>query len=171
MIKEQFSVVFLGDQEPPHKLILLKRESKRYGGDLMTGIGGHYDPDIDQNIVDTAVRELKEEVPLYADIPIVEFARAIVNNKKGLAYFWGLVDVEGELPRVEGNEGVLELVPVESLSDQPIFPTTMPVLQEWAARGFRTDRPWTMYITGEEDSKGVTRNVIVDRIVEGLVEF
>ncbi len=170
-LKEQFSVVFLGIHEPPQELIFLRRESKRYGGDLMTGIGGHYDPEIDGSIGDTAVRELGEEVPAYVGAPLTEFARAIINGKKGLAYYWGLVESDDSLPNVEGNEGTLELVPVSELSIQPIFPTTMPIVMEWQARGFKTDRPWTMFIKGEEDETGVTRNVIVERIIEGLVEF
>lgn len=170
-LREQFSVVFLGDQKPPKKLILLRRALGRYGGDLCTGIGGHRNPKIDNTIKDTAVRELGEEVPAYAGVSLIEFARAVINGKKGLAYYWGLVDITGELPKVEGDEGVLELVPVEALVDQNIFPTTIPVLREWEVRKFRTDRSWTMYISGEEDAKGVTRNVVVDRIVEGLLDF
>lgn len=167
-LKELFTVVFLGDQQPPTKLVMLRRTSSRYGGDLYTGIGGHFEPEKDPTMLDSAARELSEEVEALAGTPISEFARCIVNGKKGLFYFWGQIDSTKPLPKADEREGEISWVPVNDLFEVNIFPTTRPVLEEWSKRQFRVNKPWIMYVTGIEDEKGVTRSVIIQHIKETL---
>lgn len=168
-LKELFTVVFLGDQQPPTKLVMLKRTSGRYGGDLYTGIGGHFDPDKDPTMLASAERELSEEVEELAGTPISEFARCTVNSKLKLHYFWGQIDAIKPLPMADEREGEISWVPVGDLFGLDIFPTTKPVLKEWAKRGFRVDRPWTLEVSGLEDENRVTRNVVVQKVEEGLL--
>lgn len=167
--KERFTVILIGDCQPPSKIALLTRESKRYGGNLVTGIGGHFEPEKDQTMLASAVRELSEEVPEWVDTPLVEFARCGVNNEKVLYYYWGIRD--GEIPKADEHEGTLAWVLVTDILAQNIFPTTRPVLEEWVRRRFAVDRPWTIYVSGQKDANNVTQAVVVDKIEEGFLEI
>lgn len=161
-LKESLTVVFLGDQYPPTKFVLLKRASKRWGGDLYTGIGGHQEPG--EDISTTAYRELQEETGI-TDVNLSEFARCFVSGVS-LHYFWGILNRD-QLP--ECNEGELEWAEAVAILEKDIIPSTLAVVSEWKKREFSINQPWTMYLGGESDAKGITRNIIVESIKENLV--
>lgn len=159
---KEFSVVFLGNRTPPTKLVLLKRASKRWAGDKYTGIGGKKEDG--EEISETATRELKEETGL-TNIALKEFAKALVNNKKVLYYFLGILNTM-QLPLC--TEGDLEWAPVEEILNFDIIPTTKIVLEEWQKRGFSIDRPWTMELVGEENQHGITQKIVIKGLKEDL---
>lgn len=168
-LKELFTIVFLGDQQPPTKLVMLKRTSGRYGGGLYTGIGGHFEPGKDRTMLASAERELGEEVPGLAGTPIAEFARCIVNGKKGLYYFSGYIDSTKPLPEPDEQEGEISWILVNDLFKLNTFPSTRLVLEEWARRQFGVGRPWTLYLLGKEDKEGITRELVIEKL-EDLCE-
>lgn len=167
--KEKFTVILIGDQEPPTKIAMLTRTSGRYGGDLTTGVGGHFEPGKDSTMTASAERELKEEVPDWAGTPLTEFSRCDINGKKILYYFWGIKN--GEIPEADAREGTLAWVKADKILEQNIFPTTRPVIEEWQKRSFSPHKPFTIYVSGKVDSGGVTRDVKVDKLEEGLSEI
>lgn len=167
--KDRYTVILIGDQLPPTKVAMLTRESSRYGGSLVTGIGGHFEPEKDSSILESAERELSEEVADWEGTELTEFARCEVNRHKALHYFWGVK--EGEIPTADEREGTLAWVQVEEMLNQNVFPTTRPVLEEWKSREFSPEKSFTIYVSGQVDSSNITRDVVIDKLEEGLQEI
>lgn len=182
-IEGQYTVIFWGDAEPPTKLVVQHRNpNRKFGGGMRTGTGGHFDAEKDASMLESARRELTEEVPELADSPLIPFARCRVTTNapdgttryKALHYFWaGVLPTDKPLPECDPREGWLEWQPAADLLDPQlnVFPTTLAVLQEWSKRGYRIGLPWTQYVHGHEDGQGITRDVSTDKVLEGLQEL
>lgn len=158
MEQREWNVVFLLDNNPPQKIVLLKRvSSKSYAPNFYTGIGGKVDPE-DKSIESSAYRELKEETGVD-DVKLNEIARCIIDNKYVVYYFWGVYK-NSNLPKTE--DGELEWVDIESLFDKEIIPTTRNMLEEWKKRGFKADATFTVNLK----ELGVERTVKLLETVE-----
>lgn len=140
----EYSVVFLGDDLPPQQIVLLKRSpQKSFAPNMYTGIGGHRE-ESDKNIEATMHRELKEETGLE-NISLTEFARLVIRGGEDRIIYYAFGKCDPALPLPDCSEGILEWVPATELSTKEIVPTTAAVVQEWAARGFAIDRPFTLF--------------------------
>lgn len=144
---ERLTVVFLGDQQPPNTLILLKRGADRkFTPNRYTGIGGKIEPG--EEALPGAIRELREETGIV-DVPLVEFGRLLMNGDrpeiegKVIHYFFGRDDGR-ELPT--SNEGTLERVPLTEIMDRNWIPSTKLFVEQWAKRRWDATRPFTVFM-------------------------
>jgi len=155
---QRLNVVFLINDNPPKKVILLKRASnKTFAPNFYTGIGGKIGdlPNFkNETPLESAYRELDEETEgeiTRDNITLHEFARCIYESGPKLYYFWGKYS-KNSLPNISPDDGTLYWVNTKELLQKDLIPTTLEVCKEWAKRKFRTDKPFTVYLreTGKE---------------------
>lgn len=159
----EWNVVFLLDQDPPSKIVMLKRSDKKsFAPNFYTGVGGKVDLE-DKSILDSAYRELMEETGIKG-IELTEFARCITDNKYIIYYFWGIYQND-KLPFTE--DGTLEWVKKEDILDREIIPTTQLVCQEWLNRDLKIDKPFTTYVK-EVGMNGTVKVVELEQVKEEL---
>ncbi len=162
---DEYTAVFLGDKTPPAQFILLKRApTKKLFPNLYTGIGGKREPE-DQDIQQTALRELKEETGI--EVPVVQFSKCIVQGEHAriLNFFYGISNPELGLP--ECTEGTLEWVDIDKLLEKALIPTTLEIIREFQKRGFNTEKPWTL-IVQETQEHGVIKTLDLLPVQEGI---
>lgn len=169
----KWTVIFLVDQDPPSKIILLKRSAKKtFAPNFYTGIGGKVG-DIagfeNETPLESAYRELAEETEndlTIDNIVLHEFARCLYESGLTLHYFWGMYK-EVKTPTISANDGTLEWVGTDNLFNFAIIPTTKAVCAEWKNRGFDLKVKFSVYVreTGTEDS---VRLIETLKVVEGL---
>lgn len=159
---QRSNACFLVDNlaNPQQVLMLQRAATKQFAPNLWTGIGGKYEGE--ESLLEGVQRELLEETGLISQL--VEFARCSINNEKALHYFVGIAD-----PTVTPhcNEGAVAWVNTKSIFDREIIPTTRFVLEEWARRGFLSDRPFTVRLSRRDvhDAGSTWEHVEID---EGL---
>lgn len=130
MFTKQWTVVFLGDAQPPSRLICLRRANwKKFQPGRYTGIGGKIEPG--EEPLAGAERELAEEVADFRGIPLTEVGRLIVNGAYFLGYFAGQANPD-RLPSC--TEGTLAWVALADISRLDFIPTTKAFLEIWARR-------------------------------------
>ncbi len=158
-----WNVIFLIDQNPPAKIVMLKRSAEKiFAPNLYTGVGGKVDPE-DKTVLDSALRELEEETGIK-NIPLVEFARCVIDRKYTLFYFWGLF-ANNKLPHTD--DGTLEWVDIDKILEKEIIPTTQAMCRQWNTKGFRVDKPFTVYVK-QIGKNGTVAVVEFEKTVEGL---
>ena len=164
---KKWNVIFLVNENPPDKVILLRRApEKSFAPNFYTGIGGKIG-DLpgheDESVVDSAYRELAEETEgelNRENTKLNEFARCIYDSDLRLYYFWGQ-HIEDNPPHIDPKDGTLIWVTTDRLLDREFIPTTQAICTEWAKRGYRTDQPFTVRVK----EIGMDRTV---RLVETL---
>lgn len=163
-MKERFTVVFLGDQNPPTRLLLLQRgSSRKFAPNRFTGIGGHVENGEEPS--PAALRELAEETePSITDVSVAEFGRLIVNDGKIIHYYIGQDDGR---PLPNSNEGTLFRVPIPEIQSKDLIPTTRWFIEEWAKRSWETSKPFTVYIR-RDNLDDVNSPSEIEDVKEGL---
>jgi 8-oxo-dGTP pyrophosphatase MutT (NUDIX family) len=172
---KEFTVIFLLDQNPPDRLLLLKRAAhKNFAPNYYTGIGGRVGdlPGLEnETVLQGAYRELSEETEMglsRENIVLHLFACCFYEHGVNLYYFYGLYPSD-HLPRFHPADGTLVWVSTAELLDMPIIPTTLAVCQEWQKRGFHTDHPFTLYVR-EIGLQGSVRLVEVFNVQDGFCD-
>lgn len=170
----EFTVIFLINNNPPDKVILLKRAAnKKFAPGFYTGIGGKVgdlSEFINESVLESAYRELSEETKgkLNKDnINLKEFARCIFESGLKLYYFWSIYNAN-TLPKVFHSEGILAWVSTGDLLQQDIIPTTKAVCEEWSKREFFIDKPFTIYVR-EVGKENTVRLVEIKKVENGLL--
>lgn len=137
---QHYTVIFLGDDDPPRRIMLLKRAPwKEYAPGLYTGAGGHVEAG--ETAMQGAVRELEEEAGVVG-IPLRPFAGLVCEDGDVIHYFYAVWENAGTVP--ECPEGELSWSGVDAVEGLDLIPSTRFLLRLWRARGFRTDDPFTI---------------------------
>jgi len=158
-----WNVIFLVDQVPPTKAVLLKRAgNKSFAPNMYTGIGGKIE--LNEDPLASANREMQEETGLR--LPLTEFARVHIKPDLMLYYFYGLFS--GDLPKTA--DGSLEWIITDEILSRDIIPTTKRMMEEWKKRDFAVDKPYTVILQESEPVDGI-RSAKVLRAEEGLREL
>jgi len=173
MCDEKFTVIFLINNNPPAKVLLLKRAAtKSFAPNYFTGIGGKVGDipeNSDESVLEGAYRELSEETEENLSKEIIKLrgcARCVLKGGIRLHYFWG--EYFGiEPPRVNPLDGTLVWVAVEELLQRNIIPTTRVICKEWAQRGFKISCPFTVYVR-EIGMENTVRLVEVQKVEDEL---
>ncbi len=170
---KRWTVIFLGDATPPNKIMLLKRSPKTsYAPNFYTGIGGKIGdlPEFeDETPIEGAYRELSEESEnelSNENISLKEFARCEYEDGSKLFYFFGIYN-KPEIPHIDSEVGALDWVTTKDLDKYEIIPTTKNVCEEWAARSFDVNNPFTVFVK-EIGMKGTVKLLEKIKTVEGL---
>lgn len=160
-VSNSWTVIFLLDDNPPTKVVLLKRAPwKKFAPNFYTGIGGTIE---NETALANAHRELGEETGV--SVPeLIEFARCVILGENKVVYYFWAVYVNPDLP--DCNEGVLEWVGVDLLLQKKIIPTTRMIIEEWQRREFALDRSWTLFARPSGDQLFERE---LERIEDGLV--
>lgn len=159
---DKWNVVFLLDKNPPDQILLLKRASgKKFAPGFYTGIGGKVEAD--ETVPQSAYRELKEETGITG-VELFEFARAIIDEKFSLHYFWGLLSTANP---PESDDGQLEWTGTGTILTRKIIPTTLEVCKIWSANRFDATVQFSVFMktTGEENG---VKNVEVLNVTGSL---
>lgn len=145
---QHFTVIFLGDADPPGRLLFLKRSpEKEFAPGLFTGVGGHVEPG--ETAMEGAVRELREEAGV-CDLPLRPFAGLVYRSEDiVIHYFYAVWESGGTVP--DCPEGTLSWHRIDAMEALDLIPSTRIVLRLWRARGFRTDDPFTVHWARPED--------------------
>lgn len=168
-----WTVIFLVDQDPPSKIILLKRSAKKvFAPNFYVGIGGKVGDIVgfeSETPLESAYRELAEETEnnlTIDNITLYEFARCLYDSGLTLHYFWGMYK-ETKLPKISANDGTVEWVETDTLLDLAIIPTTKLVCAEWKKRGFNLNNKFTIYVS-ETGTQNTVRLVKLLKVADGL---
>lgn len=161
--KGSFTVVFLGEEHPPRRLMMLRRAAtKAFAPGWYTGIGGRVEEG--ETIPDGALRELQEETGL-SGIDLTPFGAVSVNNGIIVVVYFFALYPGGALPSC--NEGELEWVETEALPDAPpLIPTTHLLVKEWKRRGWAL-MPFSIEVKREVDQDAFSR-MTSTQVIEGL---
>jgi 8-oxo-dGTP pyrophosphatase MutT (NUDIX family) len=125
-----WNVIFLLDNTPPTKILMLQRaNNKRFAPGMYTGIGGKIEPG--ETFLDSAYRELQEETGL-TNVTLKQFAKVFIDDTEQLIYFWGVF--QDPLPPSE--DGELEWVSTTEVLNKNIIPTTFEMLKQWQSQDF-----------------------------------
>lgn len=160
--KKKFTTVFLADSETPKSFLLLKRaSSKKFAPDLWTGLGGAFEGK--EISLECAKRGLLEETGI-ANIEMRQLGVVVVEGHELLYQFFGVYD--GEIPLC--SEGVLHKVEVLEIFKKDLIPTARVFLEEWAKRGFRPERVFSVLV---DLGVGTTKEMKIKsaRVVDGFV--
>jgi hypothetical protein len=118
---EKYTVIFLVNNDPPDKILLLKRApSKSFAPDYFTGIGGKIGDAPEyahESVLEGAYRELEEEtvgVLTKSSLELREFARCVYENGIELFYFWGSLR-DDITPGISPDDGTLTWVSTDTL--------------------------------------------------------
>jgi 8-oxo-dGTP diphosphatase len=145
-----WNVIFLTDQNPPTKVVLLKRSpDKKFAPNYYTGVGGKVEKG--ETILESAYRELQEETGLTG-IELTQFAKAVIDNTYFLYYFRGTYS-KMSLPH--SDDGELEWVNTPNLLQKEIIPTTLEVIHYWSKRNFAI-QPFTISMKEIANNNGVS---------------
>jgi 8-oxo-dGTP pyrophosphatase MutT (NUDIX family) len=149
---DRWNVVFLLDALPPENLVVLQRAAnKRFAPGLYTGIGGKVEPG--EDILSSAYRELLEETGIHSgQVELHEFARADIDGRYVLHYFWGVYP-HATLP--QSADGHLRWVRFLDLLNLPLIPTTWEVCRAWRQRGFCLSPLFTVHLHETGQQQGV----------------
>lgn len=160
---ERYTTIFLTDARKPSLLLLLERAADRkFAPNLYTGLGGKIEEGEDHPTC--ARRELTEETGL-TDVPLFEFARLIINRRKILCQFTGILK-PGTVP--DCPEGRLWWLKPDEVFTKPLIPTAALFLGEWRARSWDTGRPFTLFVERER-LEDINSPVTGRTVREGLV--
>ncbi len=148
---QSWNVVFLLDQNPPSKIVILKRAvTKKFAPSMYTGIGGKVEPN--ETLLESAYRELAEESGI-TNIHLQQFAKVIIDKSEELVYFWGIYN-STTLP--ESNEGTLEWVSINQILDKDIIPTTKEMVKKWQTQNFST-QPFELHLKTLSSKNGIKK--------------
>lgn len=146
---QSWNVIFLLDQNPPTKIILLKRAfDKSFAPNMYTGIGGKVEPS--ETVLESAYRELEEETTITG-LPLKQFAKVIIDEQDELVYFWGVYD-KTQLPI--SDDGILEWVGINQIFEKPIIPTTKEMLKKWQSQKFSVS-DFTLHVETIKEVNGI----------------
>lgn len=162
---KKWNVVFLVDQVPPERVVVLQRSAnKSYAPNFLTGIGGKIE--LNEKIEDSAYRELEEETGISrSELKLEEFARCVYEESDLRLYYFAGVYKREDLPKTE--DGKLSWVSCQDLLSLDLIPTTKLVCEEWARREFEINAPFTVRVEEVGVEKGV-RIAKVSGLEEGL---
>lgn len=131
---KSWNVIFLINQNPPTKIVFLKRGPNRsFAPNMYTGVGGKVEEG--ETLLESAYRELNEETGITT-VKLQQFAKVIINQTDELIYFFGIFPYTPNLP--DSNEGTLEWVKTEDIFQKDIIPTTKEMLKKWRKQNFST---------------------------------
>lgn len=148
-----WNVIFLIDQNPPTKIVLLKRApSKKFAPYMYTGIGGKIEAG--ETELESAYRELKEETGI-GDVDLKQFAKVIIDKKDQLVYFLGIYTSDS-LPH--SDDGNLEWVPTNGILNKNIIPTTLEMIKQWKSQNFSI-QPFELHVKTISEENGVKQVV------------
>lgn len=138
---QHFTVIFLGDADPPRRLLFLKRSAeKEFAPGRYTGVGGHVE--CGESAMQGAVRELGEEAGVHG-LPLQPFAGlSYRDGEVVIHYYFAVWENDGTVP--DCPEGVLSWNGIDGMEDLDLIPSTRVVLRLWRERGFRTVDPFTV---------------------------
>jgi len=165
-IDHGYTVIFLGDSDPPSRLLLLRRSlNKKFAPNWYTGIGGKVE--LGEDPLSGAKRELNEETGI-SEASLVEFSRVLVNGNgpRILFYFFGVTDMGAPPPC---TEGMLEWCDVDCLLGKHLLPNTLVLLEHWRARRWNTTRPFTLFLT-RNDAHDLQAPLLSCEMREGLFD-
>lgn len=151
----QWNVIFLLDKNPASKILMLKRSSTRkFAPNMYTGVGGKVEAG--ETLLESAYRELEEETG-FSNVTLEYFAKVDIDTNEELHYFYGLYPKapnNHNLPT--SNEGILEWVPVENISQKNIIPTTLEMLKHWQSQNWKTT-PFTLNVKSISEENKVKK--------------
>jgi 8-oxo-dGTP diphosphatase len=152
---QSWNVIYLIDQTPfPSKIVLLKRSStKKFAPGMYTGIGGKVEEN--ETVLESAYRELLEESGIN-NIQLTEFAKVFIDESEELVYFWGIY-TPTNVP--ETNEGKLEWVPIKTILDKDIIPTTKEMINKWQTQNFSI-QPFELHVKTISSENGIKKVVV-----------
>lgn len=162
--KRIWNVIFLLDQTPPTKMLLLQRSPlKTLAPGFYTGIGGKLESH--ESLLESAYRELREETGLEG-LALTHFANVFLQSPTQtdmVSCFTALLPQE-TVPLC--TEGELSWVKIPDVFQKHLMPTARIFLTQWQKRRFSLS-PWTLTlrVTGEKDG---VQQVVLDRIGDGL---
>ncbi len=152
-----WNVIFLIDQHPATKIVLLKRAfTKKFAPGMYTGIGGKVEEG--ETLLDSAYRELKEETGIE-NVRLNEFAKVIIDEKEALIYFWG--KYQEDLPT--SDDGTLEWISTNKVLSKNIIPTTLEMLKHWNSQNFSIT-PFEMHVKTIKEENGIKQVEVVNNL-------
>lgn len=151
---QSWNIIFLFDQTPPTKIVLLKRASnKNFAPNMYTGIGGKVETN--ETLLESAYRELQEETGI-TNVHLEQVSKVIIDNEEELVYFWGKFD--GSLPHSE--DGILEWVSTDDVLTKNIIPTTLEMLKIWKVRHF-SPLEFTLHVKTVSEENGIKQVQVI----------